>query len=621
VNEKKQQNGKRRVSAVIGTAAAKANVQSRRRTNQWPEPGEPYSGIKPGQWRTEGELDPTSNLPADCPVKPLGYDGESFYFVDTMGQVFCTGDKQMGVERVQKLFAGNEDFLWWAWPSVSQKGSVQGFKAEQVRRDLYAAGHKRGPWTPTDMVRGRGAWQDDQGRLILHCGDYLWIDGKLADTGEVGEHFYARRPASFVPWGKPIEQVSDNPAVELFTAMRTWNFVRGNIDVMLLMGWIGVALMGAALDWRPSIFMVGDAGTGKSELHRLLKAVLGRLMISTTNATEAGLYQIVGHDNLPICIDELEGEDGQAQAARIIKMARDAASGSVRIRGGADHKGVEFSARSTFLFSAINPPPIPPASLTRLAILQLRQLPDNLGQVPVLKAADTIGPRLLRRVADHWQDFERILTAYRDVLREAGHDSRGQMTFGTFLAAAHLLLSDEGMDALGLHWEKLDQWGIYLQAETLPELGGKQPNWLQCVEDLMTAQIDAFSKGEKKSIAQVLEELDRNDTPPGFGFAQDKLALADVGLLKKGLVGEGYALAIPNSSKGINRLLADTAFGGRGGNGNWSWALRQGPENIILHRAELKRGRKPDNRVSIAGFQRRCTFISLGDLKAYQATE
>src|SRR5690606_32357795 len=124
-------------------------------------------------------------------------------------------------------------------------------------------------------------------------------------------------------------------------------------------GWIGVALMGAALEWRPSIFVVGDAGTGKSELtgrRGLLRAVLGRSMLSTTNASEAGLYQIVGHDSLPIAIDELEGDEGVEQAQKIIKMARDAASGSIRIRGGQDHKGVEFQAQSSFSFSAINPP-------------------------------------------------------------------------------------------------------------------------------------------------------------------------------------------------------------------------------------------------------------------------
>ncbi|MBF9672485.1 hypothetical protein IAI19_11600, partial [Streptococcus pseudopneumoniae] len=88
-------------------------------------------------------------------------------------------------------------------------------------------------------------------------------------------------------------------------------------------------------------------------LQNLVKEILGRGMIATTNATSAGLYQIVGHDTLPIGIDEIEGDDAGDQAQQIIKMARDAASGSMRIRGGADHKGVEFMARSAFLFSAI----------------------------------------------------------------------------------------------------------------------------------------------------------------------------------------------------------------------------------------------------------------------------
>src|SRR5690606_29654677 len=147
----------------------------------------------------------------------------------------------------------------------------------------------------------------------------LFIDGALEEPGEHGDYFYVRRPRIAQPWRDAVEDVADNPAVHLVEILRSWNFVRGDTDVMLLMGWIGVALMGAALEWRPSVFIVGDAGTGKSSLHTLLKAILNRQLISTTNATSAGLYQLVGHDALPIAIDEIEGDDAGHQAQEIIK--------------------------------------------------------------------------------------------------------------------------------------------------------------------------------------------------------------------------------------------------------------------------------------------------------------
>lgn len=614
--------GKRKVSAVIGAKVQQLELQAARKRVVWPPKGQKHDGIAPGAWRGEGAIDETGHLPEDCPVKPLGYEGENYYFIDTSGQVFNTGDKALGVERVQKLFAGNEDFLCWAWPAFGGKGQVTGFKAEEIRRDLFAACRDRGPWSPTDMVRGRGAWRDEQGRLILHCGEVLWIDGEQHNTGEVGEHFYARRPKANIPWGGTVDLVEDNPAVHVVEILRTWNFVRGDVDVMLMLGWIGVALMNAALEWRPSVFLVGDAGTGKSQLHALLKAILNRGMISTTNATSAGLYQLVAHDALPIGIDEIEGDDAGDQSQQIIKMARDAASGSVRIRGGADHKGVEFQAKSPFLFSAINPPPINKASLSRLAVLQLRAL-DPSKKPPVIREPETIGPKLLRRVADHFAEFERLLDAYKDVLYENKHSSRGQATFGTFLAAAHLLLGDEGMEACSLPWEKLDHWGILLGAEAAPEVAGGQPNWARCIEEFLTAPLDAWNKGERSTVGQVLENLQNNVPGSELGNAREKLAVAGLGLVPHGFAFEGYALAIPHDGTDINKLMANTSWGGRGSNGSWSWALRQAPEEIVRQKIPGKGAvaRSLDrltNRLRIGGVQRRCTFIGLDELKKWQ---
>lgn len=616
--------GQRKVSGVIAAGVSRLEHKLRQKNILWPEKGKPLNGTTPGMWKAEGLVDETGELPEDCPVRALGYDGENYYFEDTSGQIFNTGDKALGVERMQKLFAGNEDFLCWAWPSWSGKGAgadVTNFKTEEARRDLFAACRDRGPWSPTDMVRGRGAWSDEQGRLILHCGEFLWVEGNkpdpMTDTGEVGDYFYVRRPKSISPWNMPVHR-DDNPAVQLVEILRTWNFVRGDVDVMLLLGWIGVALMGAALDWRPSVFLVGDAGTGKSELHRVLKAILGRGMISTTNATSAGLYQLVGHDALPICIDEIEGEDSPDQAQQIIKMARDAASGSVRIRGGANHQGVEFSARSTFLFSAINPPPLPPASLSRLAVLQLRALQTRDGKAPTIKAAETIGPMLLRRIVDSWREWPGRYEAYRKTLRDNGHSSRGQNTFGTFLAAAHLLLGDEGMDDAGLPWEKLESWGIQLAADVAPEVSGGQANWAKCIEEILTSPIDAWNKGDRHTIGQLLSDLIDDRNAATFGGTREKLAAAGLGLLEVGKVGEGYGLAVPIGGREINRLLQDTAYAGKGSNGGWDWALQQAPAPIVKAKVVLKTGKDPDNRVTIGGAQRRCRFISLKDLRDWQ---
>ena len=607
--------GARKVGGLIGMAEQKLKRRIADKQVTYPPRGKPIDGLAPGAWVENGALDETGYLPDNCPVRPLGYDGEDYYFFDTMGQVFNTGTASMGVERIQKLFAGHEPWLEWAFPSFDAKGRVTGFKSEMVRRALYAACRERGAWSPSDMVRGRGAWRDAQGNLILHCGDHMWIGGELRETGEIGDHIYVRRPRSMTPWPEPVH-FDDNPAPMLVDMLRSWNMGRGDVDAVMLLGAIGVAMLGGALEWRPSIMIVGDAGTGKSSLngkYGLLKSVLGRMMVSTTNATEAGLYQLVGHDSVPIAIDELEGEDGADQAQKVIKMARDAASGSVRIRGGQNHKGVEFQAQSTFFLSGINPPPLPPASLTRLAIIELLPLTTTKKE-PVLKAPETVGPRLLRILADRWENLQYHLDDYANILREQGHDSRGQKTFGTFLAVAHLMLGSEGLKKLGLPHEDLSPWGEWLAADKVPELEGKAPTWEQALIAIQTSVIENYSGGARRTVAQELERLKDGGT---LHEVRDRLALIDLGLVEDPDRDGKFLLAIPNQSRVLAKALAGTPFS-NGQQGSWSYAFRRGEPAVVKTKLELKPGHF-DNRVTVAGRQTRCSFINLGEYMRWQS--
>ena len=73
-----------------------------------------------------------------------------------------------------------------------------------------------------------------------------------------------------------------------------------------------------------------------------------------------------------IAVDELESEADVRKQKAVLKLARLASSGAAMLRGGDRHKGVEFNARSAFLFSSINAPPLEPQDLSRMALLRLR---------------------------------------------------------------------------------------------------------------------------------------------------------------------------------------------------------------------------------------------------------
>ncbi|MCJ8143825.1 hypothetical protein MKI84_12950 [Ancylobacter sp. A5.8] len=586
----------------------------RKRQIDDPPIGADRDGVHPGQWRARG-LEDQYGLPPGCPVHPLGVDGQTFYFIDDIGQLFTVPEgRQFGQDVIQRLFGSRPLYLYWAWPKITppkKEGEpfiVTNWRAELVRQDLFQAAKNKGPWNSVERIRGRGAWTTKDGRLVLHCGDVLYLDGRQVDTGEHGEFFYPRRPSIPHPW--PREVGDDiNPGPKLVEMLRTWSWDRPDVDPLLVLGWIVVAMLGGALEWRPSIFLVGDAGTGKSHLQRLIKAVLGSMLVQATDTTPAGLYQRIGTDALPVGVDELEAEADNRKAAAVVKLARLSASGGLMLRGGQDNSGVEFQARSPFLFSAIVAPALPPQDLSRLGMLTLKELdPAKVATPPVLEAIDTIGPRMLRRLMDRWGEWPELLAAYKAALFKGGHDTRGQDTYGTLLAAAHLLLGDEAMAAAGV--PSIDKWGVLLGVDALPDHVRKEQNWRKCVMHILTSRVPSWRHGQRQTIGQLLEDLQSSrlvmDGGLSFDDAVRQMGQAGIGLFKDLSLSEGLILAVPNNSPLLAELFEGSQWAGTAGTGGWAGSLRQGPPHVIVT------DKKKNNR-KVAGLAQRCTLILLDE--------
>lgn len=599
--------GKSAARAVITAGIDALHLDAGQREIPDPPIGAPRNGLEPGTW-----LPGPPAMPPDCPVGVLGIHGKNIFLIDVLGQLFVI-DGKLGQDEIAKLFGNRQNYLYWAWPRRAKNGSVDGWRAEKVRESLYTAAAEKGIWNAVEKVRGLGAWKDSEGNLLLHCGKYLWSGGKLMKTGERDGFFYPRRPASHKPWDAPVPH-SQNPARDVYRALQTWTWGRPDVDPFLLLGWMGAAMLGGALPWRPSMFLTGDKAVGKSTLQELVKAVLGDGLISTPDTTPAGIYQRIGNDALPIAVDELEAEADGRKAIAVIKLARLAASGGVMLRGGSDHKGVEFQARSCFLFSAINPPPLPPQDLSRLAVLNLGKLdPQKIERKPSLSDVGTIGSKFLRRLADGWPHFTALFDDYRAALREGGHDSRGQDTYGIFLTCAHILLGDEGCDEFGLPMENLVAWGHRLSAASLPEKEDAHENWRACLTHLLTSRVETWQSGERKTVGQLLEDAFGPTPVAGLDrqYAKRQLAQAGLGIIEPPKV-RGYALAVPSSGPLVSALYRGTPWGGEGGTGVWRSALRQGPPHIIS-------ADKSINNCRINGVMQRCTLVMMDEFAQLDA--
>lgn len=566
-----------------------------------PLPHVARNGIDPGRWPGY----PAERLPPGCTVVPVGVQGKITYLIDSLGQLQEIAASEWGHKILWQLFALQPNFPTWAWPRFGKKGEINGTESNQAAACLISVAGRGGVFDPAEKVRGRGAWRERDGSIVYHAGHRLWHSGgRHAPVGRHGGLIYPTRPPVPEPWAEPVSDAA-NPARTLLLALRQWNWTRPDCDPVLMLGWIAAAMMGGALPWRPTVFVTGDKAVGKSTLQHLLKAALGDALLQTADTTAAGLYQRIGQDALPIAVDELESDADNRRVMAVIKLARIAASGDMMFRGGADHQGTEFRAQSSFFFSSINPPPLAPQDLSRLALLRLRPVNLDAAAPPVIDAEQT--PRLLlRQLIDNWHRFDETFAAYRAVLRGAGHGGRGQDTYGVLLACADLALGPELASELGVPMvDDLSYWASALATTELEEFEDAKENWLGCATHLLTSRVEVWRAGSRHTVGAVLEDVLAGHT--AIEEANKLLDQAGVKLVKAADMPGGMLLAVPNSSQQVAELFKGTVWGGVPSAGIWQHALRQGPPHIIITD-------KTRNTVRINGMRCRCTMIVITQL-------
>lgn len=611
-----------RAPRVGGRRGAKAETDG-------PQPPAPQSNRPPPNPRAA-----PAELPDDCPVLALGVNGNTSYYLDELRQLRELKAREHSRLEIQHLFGRRNDLCERYWPRVNKDGEISGWAPEKAAKSLMAAAAAQGVWDPLARVRGAGAWLGREGELIFNCGDEIWIGPtrsaiatardealKIADFRaqerflanalagewiEPGAHGRFVYPAQ-APLPKPrvdlaaLGKVYDptKPGEELLKLLRTWNWKRGRLDALLLLGWIAAAILGGALRWRPMAWITGGYGTGKSTLQDLIQLILGEGgTLNTNDATAAGIWQELGHRTIPVKVDELEADTDNTRALAVIKLARLAASGGTMMRGGQSHNSVSFTIRACFLFSSILIPPLLQQDRSRLAILQLNPLKKG-AEPPAMPADAThaLGCAIRQRLVDQWPRHELALETYRTALQAEQFDARGQDQFGALLAAADLLLHT--VDPTPDEARKL---AMELAATQVAELAMRAEGQLSVLAPLLAFTVAGRRPGEILSISECIEAVldGRRErarsalmlseaAPPGEDEAHAENVLRRHGVLvleSPGPKGPEQWIAIANQHPVLTRIYANTKWNTPAGADESVW--KQALSNIPGNRASPK---------------------------------
>lgn len=556
-------------------------------------------------------------MPAGCPVVPLGTCGNIFWFLTALGELRGLAADKVANKHIVGMFAPLTDYLFEHWPRKKEiededgntEWIVTGWRADDVSMELMRVCGARGVWNPRDKVRGRGAHVDDFGRLILHCGSHVLMNGTWRRPGDYDGFVYPTAPAI----ARPSPKVAGSEAgVELLSWLKSWRWARPTIDPMLALGWITIARLGGAIRWRPLIWITGGHGEGKSTLMELIADLFDGGLLELQGATEAAVRQLLGQDTLPVVLDEMESEEDDRQMQAIIKLARVAASGGNIGKGGADHQGVQFTARSCFVFSSILIPPLQPQDKSRMGVLELKRLPTGARDFKVTPAERrAMAAALTRRIVDHWGRWESVFEAFSDALIDhGGHKGRGAKVFATLLAAAHIALEDEAPGE-----EELVMWGRELAVSRLAELSDADGDDKRCVHHLGTSQVQLSGSGSMRMVEEWVGQAVRAGDMDGNLRAKEALARIGIGIVAgafrrrdpgdeddtrpRPVPGRTY-LAIANAHQGLGKLFEASPWKGRAGaSGVWSQSLK---------RIE---GAVPNERQRIGGKTMACTLVPI----------
>lgn len=559
-----------------------------------------------------------SLLDEGCVVVPLGKLQDTCYYLDANRQLVELKARDHGRLAMMGMFGARPDQLYSFWPRKRQTKAgdweVTGWRPEEAAEALMAECAALGIWEPFTKLRGSGAWLAEDGGLVLHCGDQVLCNGRWHQPGTIGGHVYPAGPAMPRPDMSYGESEITKNIDQLHQLLKTWNWRRPDIDVRLLIGWIGAALLGGALRYRPLVWITGDRGTGKTVLHEVLKAIFAEALLSVSDATSAGVWQKLGMSSHPVALDEMEAEEDNRRQQNVIKLARQAATGGVVLRGGQDHQGTEFTARACFLFSSILLPPLLGQDRSRLAILDLNPFgADAKAPIIDLPWFGKLGRLIRARLVANWPRMQQTLHVYHMALHQMGFDGRGADQFGTLLACADMLLAP-GLDVPEASAiEPYLEWMKDLHVEREGEEARDQE---RCAQHLISSPLDTGGR-DRRLVMQWINQA-RGTSPDQLqlpaandaGMWNEQKADMERATLILGQYGlklwidphndhQEY-LAVANAHQGLQTIFAGTHWSARSGAaGVWVQALRRIP------------GARVGAPMRFNGVNMRCTLVPL----------
>jgi len=389
------------------------------------------------------QLNPEPPAQTDWPFQCLGHDRGRFYLYTTEGRQVLTLTARDLSSHGELLKLASLRWLEGAFPGRDS------FNARSAADAIMRACYARGVFNP-DAMRGRGVWLDE-GRLIMHLGDQLLVDGIATPlTGHRSRFIYEQARPLNVTLGEPL---TDDEGKRFLALCRSIAWAEPERDGSFFAGWLVSALIGGALAWRPHLWLLAEHGSGKTwVMENVVTPALGEIALMLQGkTTEAGIRGELGMDARPVLFEEAEtqSEADRARMQQAIDLARQASSEHAPpiVKGTKEGGSRRFIIRASFMFASIVGGLTQAADESRFVTLTL--LGGDPDQFAALKVAhaEAMVPNLSGRLLARAMAMAPTIRANADLLADAisrtGAGRRAGDVMGTLLACQMALVSAE----------------------------------------------------------------------------------------------------------------------------------------------------------------------------------
>lgn len=489
----------------------------------------------------------------DFPFRCLGYDHGTYYYQShAQNQVI----EIEGRGHTKGTLLSLAPLQFWEMKFPTKGGADWTVAHDALIRMQEAAG----PYNPT-KVRGRGVWID-KGRIIVHEGNMLSVDGKPVLLTQIdSDYIYEARPHMQIAARDALTQ---EEAAKLEAAVDLLNWSRA-IYSYYYTGWLMIATICGGLSWRSSIWLTGQAGSGKSWINEhIVRPLLGHNMLyALGESTEAGIRQSLKYDAIPVVIDEAEqnNEAKQRHIDAILALMRQASSetGASIYKGSTSGKATDFKIKSAFCFASVGVGVKHYADESRVSVLTLEKRGDSVAQMRFATLSATVADLLTDEYCERWRARAQCMLPV--ILESASIFSDA--------IAAHLKsrrLGDQAGVLLAGYWatqadEPIDDSAAQAIVESL-DWGGEEvfdsaTDHSKCINAIMTALVEVRGEGVsvKMSVAELIELAANYEYS-----ASVTSSLADEHLRRIGIKTENDHVVIANSHSWLERALKGTPW-------------------------------------------------------------